>query len=939
MQVSVANSSRSGPVARSLERVLKTCVGNHDGTNGSSKVQIFSYWRDFNYLWEIDDPSSLATLSSTDVAVLFRAPDVVANVDLPEARKYLTPIDWAVWYCLKKHGDGDQGRIPRLIIVDQFRQDQRNQNSDADRFFSLFQYQTLANLPWISFVTLIPAPASPCCLVQLLRCLINAPAVGNKEIDLSMIRQLWQSFFLQPAIPSDNHALANLLGAGLLTGDFGDSPTRHALMKLMRTLDLLPSATTKETLEADSSIVADVANAMHSKLKGSARRALQLLLVDDDQRRHKWSDFVAGCLGLKQKAGSNECWTGKLGLFHAQLAATDSARKLLEATRSAIANNEYLRFNSDQPLDLLYLDLRLFERASLSTEAGFFREVIEQLRHLNRTRQPVPGDWPRVDQQELDRIDAWCNSAVDDSDAVSRSDTRYIDAITLLPRLAASVDPALPIALFSSTQRRRVAEILKPYGNIVTGFSKPALQLGQSTEQIMEWQFAFQQATARALELVHARRVRQFLLESEFSVYWRGHVEKPADDKSNQAWHVQLLLDETEKRNTLTVGGFLVIYPPGISPDKIDKRLHKTRPPIRRLSKDNRRKQIATILPRAVKVIEDEGGLVIPVDLSGVKSTASTAYSSWQQSSVFRDELVADNLHRELIRCLIELGLFVFARQILPESSRVEFSLHAPTRVLEVDDNEAQCLNRVFGVQSWVRKSDKKQVAGHLDTNSARPLLEEVFREYRGSTFGPKPVLARAFRLNDHPQSTEGKLVFALHFLADAWLSNRKSKRLANFRQLSIDGDYGREFACLLDAHRKLLHGDLPKAVAIAAGVLFELHRPNWPALSTAMNAILISLQDAVKTMSGSEMLLLSALLANAKRATLDERIIGRVTKVSSVDGSAEIRTNEGDFLATRDHCLEVLKVGQTVIFQPRRGNRVGNWLAHDVTIAQAGSQ
>jgi hypothetical protein len=265
----------------------------------------------------------------------------------------------------------------------------------------------------------------------------------------------------------------------------------------------------------------------------------------------------------------------------------------------------------------------------------------------------------------------------------------------------------------------------------------------------------------------------------------------------------------------------------------------------------------------------------------------------------------------------------------------VEFSLHAPTRVKEVDDDEAKRLNRVFGVQSWVRKSDQKQIAGHLDTNSARPLLEEVFREYRGSTFGPKPVLARAFRLNDHPKSTEGKLVFALHFLADAWLSNRKSKRLANFRQLSIDGDYGRDFACLLDAHRKLLHGDLPKAVAIAANVLFELNRP---ALSTAMNAILISIQDAAKTMSGSEMLSLSAILANAKRLPLDERIIGKVTKVSSVDGSVDIRTTEGEFLATTEHCRDVLKVGETVIFQPRRGNRVGNWVAHDVTFAQVES-
>jgi hypothetical protein len=754
-----------------------------------------------------------------------------------------------------------------------------------------------------------------------------------------MIRQSWQSFFLRPALPSDNHALANLLGAGLLTGDFGASPVRLALMKLMHTLELLPPTTTKETPDTESNIVAVAANAMHSKVEGGARRALQFLLVDDDQRRYKWSDFVARSLGLKQPADSLDRWTGEIGPFQAQLAATDSARTLLDAMQYAIANDECLRIGSDQPLDVLYLDLRLFERSSLQVEAAFFGEVIERLRYLNQARTTVPGDWPRVDDQELDRIEAWCNSAVDGSDTVSRSDTQYVDAITLLPRLLAIVDPALPIVLFSSTQRRRVAEILKPYGNILTGFSKPALQLGQGSEQIIESRITFLRATANALEWVHARRMRQVLLERDFPVYWRGHVEKPADEKSNQAWHVQLLLDETEKGDSLTVGGFLVIYPPGISPDKIDNQLHKKLPQIRGLSKEARRKQIATILPAAVQLIENKGGLVIPVALSGVMSAASVAYSSWRQSDIFRDELVSDNLHRELVRCLVELGLFVFARQILPESSRVEFSLHAPTRVKEVDNDEAKRLNRVFGVQSWVRKSDQKQIAGHLDTNSARPLLEDVFREYRGSTFAPKPVLARAFRLNDHPKSPEGILVFALHFLADAWLSKRTSKRLAHFRQLLIDGDYGRDFACLLDVHRKLLHGDLPKAVVIAAEVLFELNRPNRPVLSTAINAILISLQDAVKTMSGSEMSSLSAILANAKRIPLDERIIGRVTKVSSVDGSVDIRTTEGDFLATKEHCRDILKVGETVIFQPRRGNRVGTWVAHDVTIAQVGSQ
>ena len=214
-------------------------------------------------------------------------------------------------------------------------------------------------------------------------------------------------------------------------------------------------------------------------------------------------------------------------------------------------------------------------------EADFFTDVIKLVRHVSLNRQDILGDQPLPDTSELDQIEAWCKFASIGSENATRNDAVYIDALTLLPRLASIIDSDLPIVLFSSTQRRRVADTLKPYRNIITEFSKPALQLGQSSEQIQECLASFERATAKALNLVHGRRLRRLLLQRQFPIYWRGHVEKPIDEESREPWSVQLLIDETERSGTLTVGGFLVIYPPGVCPEKTNNEIYDAHPEIR----------------------------------------------------------------------------------------------------------------------------------------------------------------------------------------------------------------------------------------------------------------------------------------------------------------------------------------------------------------------
>lgn len=887
----------------------------------SSQVAVFSYSDDFSALWGLEGDQSLRSFSEGDFVIVV---DDGWNrrSDLPEANKHLTALDWTVWLTLSrsKAESRVQKGMPTIILL---KNDVTKQpsSSDAERFWSMFQENSVPALPWIKMVPLVGRVGELCCLLQLLQ-IIHGGKHSLLRGDLSMIRQVWQSFFLRPTLPSDNHALSNLLGAGLLTGDFGDSPTRQAIMKLMKTLDLLPKAEGNHWARICPEAISDAGTVLHTGLPKVARTKLRFLLIDDDQERHNWAAFVAKGLGLRQSSLGEGGWTGQIGKMQCHLAANDSAAELLKKIRVSRDEHSSLRFDLGHDIDVLFLDLRLFERTSLPVEAKFFIEVIQELRSTNSSIvDATPGDWPKVEEPELQRLEDWCNLAIEGSKSATRNDEQYIDSLTLLPRLVAILNIDLPIILFSSTQKRRVTELLRPYGNIISTFSKPALQLGNSEQLVEETLANFERATLAAIELVRGKRIRRLLIDEEFPVYWRGHVEKPIEEKADQPWSVQLLIDESGEKK-LTVGGFLAVYPPGVSPSTVNDEIYSKYRVIREQTKEDRRHNLPSTLWKVMELLGDFGVLVVPISISGKRNETATANSGWNESSVFHDEMVEDNLHRELMRCLVELSLYVFARQILPESAPVEFHFHAPTRQLPVQRPEAETLDQVWGIQS------AHGFAKHFDHNCARSLLEEVCREYRQSAFEPQPAVARAYGLNT-ARNNEVAMVHALHYLADCWISNSKHPELAPLRELSIKGTYDSRFSRLLEAHRHLVHGEIAKAIAIGALVAISLSPTER---STAANSIVVALQDAARSMTGSECLALAGALRHMQPDKANQRVVGIVRSVSKKDGSVEIEWGGKLFGAAKADLVTPVIVGDLAQFVPRRGNRVGTFIARNVS-------
>lgn len=124
--------------------------------------------------------------------------------------------------------------------------------------------------------------------------------------------------------------------------------------------------------------------------------------------------------------------------------------------------------------EVLLLDLRLFARDPTgANELAFFRKVLDRFQafglcHMEQGRGISRDQW--------DRIDRWLTELQTKKSLLSswRAHAVYLEALTLLPRLIASLDDLYPVILFTSSRQAAIAEELRHFPSIYTRFKKPA---------------------------------------------------------------------------------------------------------------------------------------------------------------------------------------------------------------------------------------------------------------------------------------------------------------------------------------------------------------------------------------------------------------------------------------------------------------------------------
>jgi len=1028
-------SCSSSCVVDALAKVLGAFLGNerticHDNDSPKADVRILSYQSDFEYIWGTannttnDCPNLFdENHQSTHIIIVWDGIPDASGSSMVNLADYLTPVDWAVWYSLTL---GAQNKpCPAISIVDTSARG--HAQADSIQLLSQSQNQRLTCMPGIRLFQAISNSNDRQSSSGFLAAIVSdtigkqcpSPTISNAK----MVRKLWRALFLTPTEPSDHHAIANVIGPSLILRDSTDDPLHIALKKLLQQLELIPasSSSSGQRLERQGKPWINWQSEEWAesikRIRQIDKRTLNMLLVDDVAIQHRWGEVISLALGLtcrmpeKNKTMPQLIADGSLGQLNARLFATESANGFLQSlgldsedSKSPVRPDKYRlgcfcdgKTSFRLPIDLIFLDLRLFQGKGLLHEARFFRKIIN---HIERIRGTSTCVWQEFDETEITNIGDW----IDDVEACkpkSIEDTEYLQALTLLPRLIAHYDLSIPIIFFSSTSRRTITEKLKPYGNIITSLEKPRLQLGQDLDIADCLADRFRMALASALEFIAARHLCRTLVtqKTEVTILWDKLKYSPESQEQSKEsrkgiWRVQIMLDESgtsQNNQDMTVGGFLAIYPPKADPKWLSECLDRLFPEIKE-DKDKTRKNLEGILNSTADLCAQHDIRVVPISLTGNKNEA--AFDDPHKSDELHDERVGDNLHRQLVRCTIEFGIYCVARQILPPDVDVEFSVMAPTRVqplpfkeqqnnrrAQLDKSTLAALEERWGITPsyvgryrnlWIAKSElkyikerkrslyppqvlkaielfcetihdeppgigrPKRMIQYFNWSDARPLVEEVMRDYHNSDFEPRADIARAFSIN-RGHAGEVKRIHALHFLADAFLSSRaKGKTIQRMKNYTISDRYNKKFVKMLESHRLAVQSLLPNSIAHIAATLSKKMNAG-----IARTLILEELQRAAQDLTGPQFLELPVLLHNAlKKAVAPHTIHYGQIVAKSLTG---LRIKEGDerHEVTKKDCKDFdnIPLDATVEFYLDRSSTPGSMVAKKVKVTDAHTQ
>lgn len=1044
MQLQFSSGSTKGArrVVRAMEHVLSTLGGNAGDSNFRQtphELRVVSYADDFECLWGSRNGDS------------HNLPDFVRKVDVPltliviwdgmpertQARlintdRYLTPLDWVVGLSLAIDAAFTESQVPlpalRIFIIDLI--SSNLSDSDSVCFFQQLPKRTLRSLPWMRLVRpsgplnldwtignllwdFIRTPteadlSEPSCVPFLHECY-----AGDSKPDLTLLRRMWSANLTQPSKLDDRHAIANLIGPMLLLNKCDDDSETQALRRLLQQVGLLSKKTCQaQSLETSASWISwtDESWKVRTRLpKGLEKRPWNFLVLDDGVFQNHWGEFICKALGAgtpptSADPNSPRC-IGQLKQddLEVRVFAQDSPEPWLQALQlfdgTVRANHPGTQFclplwrsntQDSVPLDVLFLDLRLFQAREADAEIKFITQLLPLARNAqvdsvgSRTLSSGQGQlpWPGFTVDELNKLKAWSRVAFEEKRDDREKHPDYELVLTLFPRLLALADMSLPIILFSSTGRRGIAEKLKAYGNIITDFEKPRLPALDPTYVLDESRTKFIRALEVAIPMVPARQLCAHLIRRSLPLPAPTTTDlHQRSEEAETPWHIELLLDEQGECNpTLTVGGLLVVYPPNVSPEEFDRQLAKQFPSIREDKKWG--KNNTELVAEAIcKASHTQNVFVAMVSLTG--SANAPQYGSIRSSDELHDERVGDNLFRQLLRCVVELAIYGLARRRIPEAARVRFSVHAATRGLPPDDvHRPEPLEKRWGVTvknvgpfaglwdaadklrgfetfaseevvppdvvklvtffnttfAQIQKQSQipipPQLIDYFPWDAARPLVEEVMREYERASFEPRADIVRAFSLNSHGKRRADR-IRVMHFFTDALLAKRNGgPSCEHLKDNGFHEQYGASLLKLLRGQRSLLTGRFAEAIAWGGVAWLATYGPN----SNSFRAFGQDLSSAAQQMTGDEFLdLVRTIPATFEENSEAERLRGKVC--SKQEWKVVIRGSDGiEYAAKHRSCKDffLLKVGDEVTFEGHRTPNPGFHIARNVAKSPA---
>lgn len=880
------------PIVRVLEKLAGEKLAGEKLAGGPEagdlRVVSWAHRAAFMELWGAGDgatglPGVVGNLARDGVKTLVIVWDGAPALDTGpvDTTRFLSPLDWAVALGCELARAPVAGLDLAVWILRPFRGPEAA--GPTEGFVEGLPRQQLPSLLWVRHVRIPERDGDangPRALVAALsrgRPEERVATAGAAASGPPAVRGILTAALTQPSDDASHNDVANLLGPQRLLReeDCREPKLRDVLplRRLAQSLDLFPSdAREPETI----------------RLGQRFGRRLSVYLVDDLWRLGWGAVFrrAFGVDGAARKSARFEL-LGESDAF--RLFATDSGDAVLEALGKGVDQRFAFTLGIGATEELAVLDLRLFGGRPLEAEARFYRELVRigraQRAWWERPPGPRQAPWPLVDADELDRVDSWC-ARVAAGEPATRQEAAALEGMTLLPRLVALADPSYPVIVFSSTSRRIVEKKLQPYRNVLTAVEKPQVSALRADDLALRLKSGLLDALQGAAELGAVRRSVASLPTGAKAEIPTGTAPK-TPTAAGGIWTAEVLLDETggdDSGHPLAVGGLVAVYPPGSRPAVWDTGLWERFPGLgqaqredHRAFKDELREQLEDI---AGDIEAGANAGRQPIRIAAVACREPREHSGDQRGvgDALFDLTAGDNLHRELVRGVLEGAIYDVARRLLPadvDSGRVRLEVRLATRVKNIPEEMCDPDGRVttgFKEEMWnnlgirIHELPRRDLIDCLNEGDARPLVEEVVGKYRESSFSLRTRVAVGVRLNQSVVRRYGwkdsipYRARLLHYVADAllvspWVLPEPWWR-RGFGRPTETPEQGRDWTCSYDrnlraflgAQRHLLTGRKFDAVA----AVMEAERQGSPQ-NPLIRRIQGDLREAAGTLRGAE--------------------------------------------------------------------------------------
>lgn len=656
------------------------------------------------------------------------------------------------------------------------------------------------------------------------------PRLGQMQA----LRQAWIGYTVQSG---DHHDLSNILGPLVLSTGFKDSTLRNGLLKDKSAQALLQKIKWSDMGGGEG----DPQNKWFDFAQDAAKivrdRHVKIILIDD-QANQGWLDIVSAAVGVR-RTNPNKASENEIELFATSDVVDVFASTSYQAIKSrleavgisdkegtTISGDQRFKFNlTGDGAEILLLDLRLLSNEQ--EEIQYFRWALGVAKNLKRANEAAfPG-------MDCDTLGEWIGK--DDKKSMPadwRKKTKYLELLTLLPRILATIDMSLPIVIFSSTGKREVTEWLKDYRNIITIFNKPGF-FGYANESFVEdTKQKFASALQIATSLLNTRSAVSGLLNTYYT---------PPIGRSDGKKYVEIFIDESggggkKEKGEFVVGGIVVVHASEQNAQDLHNQMDKTNITLdgkscflRWCGSDSIPKtgERADLIPQ----YKDELKKVLDAhcdEYFGVTLSADFGFRKKVEDDL--GEQALDYMYLKMFQSLIDSIIFNFLPDRYACFSEIEYRIFAGTRMRAYDCQKVseEELWKKFGIWQFSSKiNDGKKLYRSLRPDSFIPTLLNIVqgRSKRGSPAlkpkgisgvmlsperSPDCVFATSFDNKWRCDTAETEYFRHIHFFADnitnlAW--DNKDSILDNFFSARLSDGLNQAYEAALDSSR-LLDGE-----------------------------------------------------------------------------------------------------------------------------------